>query len=302
MELRKERVELAAVVRSAVETSRPLIDGNGHELTVVLPPEPVHLHADPVRLAQVLSNLLNNAAKYTPKGGRIRLSAERKGADVVVSVKDDGIGIAAEMLPRVFHIFSQADRVLERSQGGLGIGLALVRGLVELHGGSIEARSEGPGRGSEFVVRLPVVMGEPIRGAAVAGEQVEMAGTAKRRLLIVDDLKDSVDSWAMLLSMMGHQVHTAYDGEEALVAAEKFRPEVALLDIGMPKLNGYEVCRRIREQPWGKGMILVAVTGWGQEDDRRRTEDAGFDHHMVKPVDPAALAQLLASLPTQQRS
>ena len=296
LELRMERVDLAAVVEAAVETSRPVIEAGRHELTVILPPEPIHLEADPVRLAQVFANLLNNAAKYTEEGGRIRLSAERQGSDVVVSVKDSGIGIAAEMLPRIFEIFSQAKPALVRSQGGLGIGLSLVKGLVELHGGSIEARSAGAGPGKR--VRRPPA---GRHGHARSEARPDRARTTSKardrcRILIVDDNHDSADSLAMLLQIMGHEVGTAYDGEEAVEAAGALQPDVVLLDIGMPKLNGYDACRRIREQPWGKGMFLIALTGWGQEEDRRRTEEAGFNHHMVKPVDPAALMKLLASL------
>jgi PAS domain S-box-containing protein len=295
LEPRKERVELAEVVQSAIETSRPLIDIGRQELTVALPRQPIYLDADPIRLAQVFSNLLNNAAKYSEPGGQIRLTGERQGCDVVVSVKDDGTGIAAEMLPRIFDIFSQAKRVLERSQGGLGIGLSLVRGLVELHGGSIEARSDGPGKGSEFIVRLPVLVERVVQEPVSPSNNVEQACVMKCRLLIVDDLKDSADSLAMLLKMMGHEVHTAYNGEDAIIAAGKFKPNVVLLDIGMPKINGYDACRRIRQQPWGKEMVLVALTGWGQEHDRRRTEEAGFNYHMVKPADPRELMTLLAS-------
>jgi PAS domain S-box-containing protein len=295
MELRKVRVELAAVVRNAVETSRPLIEAGGHELTVALPPAPLFLDADPVRLAQAFSNLLNNAARYTEAGGHIRLGVERQGSDVLVSVKDDGIGIAAEALPRIFEMFAQAKPALERSQSGLGIGLSLVKGVVELHGGRVEARSDGPGRGSEFIVRLPVLIEKLVREAP-PGDEGEPPCVAKCRILIVDDLMDSADSLAMLLRMTGHEVHTAYDGEEAVIAAEKFRPEVVLLDIGMPRLNGYDACRRIREKPWGKGIFLIAVTGWGQEDDRRRTEEAGFNSHLVKPVDSRDLMKVLAGL------
>lgn len=219
----------------------------------------------------------------------------------MVSVKDDGIGIAAEVLPRVFDIFSQAQRVLERSQDGLGIGLSLVRGLARLHGGDIEAHSEGPGKGSEFIVRLPVVVDPGMQEAASRHEEEPIA-VSTRRLLIVDDLKDTADSLAMLLSMKGYDVYTAYDGEEAIAAAAKLRPEVVLLDIGMPKLNGYDACRHIRAQPWGERMFIVALTGWGQDDDRRATEEAGFDHHMVKPVDPSELMRLLASLPGEPPS
>jgi PAS domain S-box-containing protein len=261
LDLRRERVDLAAVVAAAVETSRPLIDAGGHELTVALPADPIALHADPVRLAQVFANLLNNAAKYTEPGGHIRLSAERAGGEVVVAVTDDGIGLSADMLPRLFHIFSQAESALGRAQGGLGIGLSLVRGLVELHGGTIEARSDGPRRGSTFVVRLPAAPGraapEPAPPAAAAGP--------RWRVLVADDLRDAADSLALVLQLMGHEVRTAYDGEQAVAAAAAFRPDVALLDLGMPKVNGYDACRRIREQPWGRHMRLVAVTGWGQD-------------------------------------
>ena len=295
MELRKERVQLAAVVSSAVETSRPLIDHMGHELTVTLPQQPIIVDADLTRLAQVFSNLLNNAAKYTDRGGHIWLTAERQGSDVVVSVKDTGIGIAADQLPRIFEMFSQVDRSLERSQGGLGIGLTLVKRLVEMHGGRIEARSEGLGKGAEFVVRLPVVVGasEP---QAPAERDEPPAPKSSLRILIVDDNRDGADSLAMLLQIMGNDTRTAHDGQEAVDVAEEFRPDVMLLDIGLPKLNGYEACRRIREQPWGRSVVLIALTGWGQEDDRRRSQEAGFDHHMVKPVDPQDLMKLLAEL------
>jgi PAS domain S-box-containing protein len=295
LDLRTGPVELATVVEAAVETSRPVIDAGGHELSVALPPAAIHLEADSVRLAQVFANLLNNAAKYTPEGGRIRVTAERQEGDVIVSVKDSGIGIAAEMLPRIFEIFSQAKPALVRSQGGLGIGLSLVKGLVELHGGSIEAKSGGLGRGSEFVVRLPAARDTPIREPARPDEGDGPRPAPKRRVLIVDDNRDSADSLTMLLQIMGHEVGTAYDGEQAVEAAGALRPEVVLLDIGMPKLNGYDACRRIREQPWGQGMFLIALTGWGQQEDRRRTEEAGFNHHMVKPVDPSVLIELLAS-------
>jgi CheY-like chemotaxis protein len=295
LELRKQRVELAEVIRTAVETSRPHLDGARHELTVVLPPEPVTLQGDAVRLAQVFSNLLGNAAKYTGPGGHIRLTGARQGNELSVSVKDDGIGISAEMLPRVFEIFSQADRAFERSQGGLGVGLSLVRGLLELHGGRVEALSDGVGKGSEFIVRLPIAADRLPAPAARPPEGDDQVRAA-RRLLIVDDLRDSADSLAMLMRMLGHEVHIAYDGEEAIATAAEVHPEVVVLDIGMPKPNGLDVCRHIRGQPWGKGMTLIALTGWGREDDRRRTQDAGFNHHLVKPVDPEALVELLSSL------
>ena len=300
LELRKERVDLTEVVEAALETSRPLIEAGGHEFTFTLPPKPIHLEADPMRLAQVFANLLNNAAKYTEDGGRIRLSAERHESDFAVSVKDNGIGIVAEMLPRIFEIFAQSNRALARSQGGLGIGLSLVKGLVELHGGSIEVRSDGANQGSEFVVRLPVAAGAARREPARPDENEQPKPVTRRRILIADDNQDSADSLATFLKIKGYEVGTAYDGEQAVEAAEALRPDVALLDIGMPNLNGYDACRRIREQPWGRVMFLIALTGWGQEEDRRRTEEAGFDQHVVKPVDPAALMKLLASLSAEQ--
>ncbi len=288
----KERVELAAVVNSAVESSRPLIEQQGHELTVMLPKQPVIIDADLTRLAQIFLNLLNNAAKYSDRGGHIWLTAERQGSDVVVSVRDTGIGIAADQLPRIFEMFSQVDRSLEKSQGGLGIGLTLVKRLVEMHGGSVEAHSEGPGKGSEFVVRLPVVVEASM--PQEAGEPGEPAvPKSSLRILIVDDNRDGADSLAMMLRIMGNDTQTAYDGQEGVRISDEFRPDVLLLDIGLPKLNGYEACRRIREQPWGKDIVLVAVTGWGQEDDRRRSQEAGFNFHMAKPVDTAALEELL---------
>lgn len=296
MQLRKRRVDLGEVLGSAIETSRPLIEAVGHELTVASPPVPIYLEADPVRLAQVFSNLLNNAARYTDANGRIRLSVERQGSDVLVSVKDNGIGIAAETLPRIFQMFAQATPALERSQSGLGIGLSLVKGVVELHGGRVEAHSNGPGNGSEFVVRLPIIVEKQVQETQSHGDNDVPLSVAKRRVLIVDDLKDNANSLAMLLKIMGHDVHTAYDGEDAIIEAEKFKPEVILLDIGMPKLNGYEACRRIREESWGKDIFLIALTGWGQEDDRRRTEEAGFNRHMVKPVDTRELMKVLVGL------
>jgi PAS domain S-box-containing protein len=293
LQLRKQRLELAAVIRSAVEAARPHIETQGHELTVTLPPEPLHVDADAMRLAQVFSNLLTNSAKYTERGGHIWLTAEQQNGEVVIAVRDTGIGIAAEHLSRIFEMFSQVSPALERSQGGLGIGLALVRGLVDLHGGRVEARSAGAGKGSEFIVRLPPVAGprpalqEPI-------EVVPSRGGPKCRILVVDDNRDAADSMAKMLRMMGHEANTAYDGLEAVQAAAAFRPDVVLLDIGMPRMNGYEAARYIKEQPWGPSMAVIALTGWGQEEDKRRALEAGFDHHLTKPVDAAALEKLLA--------
>jgi CheY-like chemotaxis protein len=293
---------VAAAIHSAVEAARPALDSQAHELTVMLPSDPLFLDADPTRLAQVISNLVNNAAKFTDKGGHIWVTAEQQGGVVVVSVRDTGIGIAADHLPHLFEMFSQVTPALERSQGGLGIGLALIRGLVELHGGRVEARSAGPGKGSEFTVRLPVVE-TPVqarREPSTAGEK-SYAGP-KYRILVADDMRDSVDSLALMLRLAGHDIQKAYDGLEAVQTAVTFRPEVVVLDIGMPKMNGYEAAHHIRQQPWGKEMLLIALTGWGQEEDKRRALEAGFDHHLTKPVEAAALEQLLAFIsPTQQQ-
>jgi signal transduction histidine kinase len=296
LELRTEAIELARVLEAALETSRPAIEAGGHRLTVTVPPEPIHVMADPIRLAQVFANLLNNAARYTEDGGRIDLTAGRDGNEVIVSVSDSGIGIAADVLPRIFDIFAQAKPDLVSSQGGLGIGLSLVKGVVDLHGGTVEARSAGPGQGSEFTVRLPMAAATLLPQPPPARDSAQQRPTMRYRVLVVDDNPDGADTLAMLLQVMGHDVDTAYDGEHAIETAERMRPDVILLDIGMPKLDGYETCRRIRERPWAKAVFVVALTGWGQEEDRRRTEAVGFDRHMIKPVDPAALTSLLDSL------
>jgi CheY-like chemotaxis protein/two-component sensor histidine kinase len=301
LELRRQRVELAEVVNAAVEASRPLIHERGHDLTVALSPQPVYLDGDLVRLAQVVLNLLNNAAKYTEPGGRIWLTGQMEGSEVVVRVRDTGIGIPAENLPSVFEMFFQVDRSLERSQGGLGIGLSLVRRLVELHGGRVTASSPGIGKGSEFTIWLPTLAETPAAQPAWEPDETRQPRSATgRRMLVVDDNRDAADSLAMLLSVHGNDVDTAYDGIEAVEAAERLRPDVVLLDIGMPRLNGYDACRRIRAEPWGKGIVLIALTGWGQDEDKRRTEDAGFDAHVVKPVDPSALLTLLGRWPPPQ--
>jgi PAS domain S-box-containing protein len=299
LELRAEPVELSSVISQATETCRPAIEKAQQQLSVSLPSAPLYLHGDPVRLAQVFSNLLHNASKYTEARGRISISAAPEGADVVVSVRDTGVGIPAAMLSRVFEPFTQIDRTLESAYGGLGIGLALVRRLVEMHGGSVRARSDGVGQGSEFIVRLPAVTA-PATAAREPSTDTSAARTA-RRILVVDDNQDSAESLALLLELSGHEVRTAHDGVEGVEAAATFRPDVILLDIGLPKLNGYEAARRIREQQGGKQVVLVAVTGWGQEEDRRRSGEAGFDAHMVKPVDPNTLGTLLAQLPTKTK-
>lgn len=295
IELRREHVELAKVVQSAVETSQPLIDQQAQVLTVTLPHDRVVLDADPIRLAQVFMNLLNNASKYSEKGSCIELHAERQDSNVVVSVKDAGIGIAANNLLTIFEMFSQVEGALSRAQGGLGIGLCLVKRLVELHGGHIEARSSGPGKGSEFVVRLPIVV-EQIT-PPTSNDDDKTAPLSGLRILVVDDNLDTAASLAMLLKVMGSHVRTANNGEEAVQTAEELRPHVVLCDIGLPKMNGYEVCRHIRQEPWGENMVLIAVTGWGQDDDKRKSEEAGFNRHMVKPVKPQSLMKLLAELP-----
>jgi two-component system CheB/CheR fusion protein len=291
LEMRKESVELGSVISQCVETCRPLAESLRHELNVSLPAEPVDLYADRARLAQVFSNLLTNACKYTEPRGRICVTVERHGGEVMVCIQDTGVGIARDKLDSIFEMFSQLDRSLDRSRGGLGIGLALVRRLVEVHGGSVEARSDGPGQGSTFVVRLPVLLEPPPTGAT---PPPEAAASATRRILIVDDNHDAAQSLALLLELTGHETQAAHDGLQALEMAEQFRPHVVLLDIGLPKISGHEVCRRIRDEAWGKPMKLIALTGWGQDEDRRQSTEAGFDHHMVKPLDLPVLEKLLA--------
>ncbi|HEX9147468.1 MAG TPA: PAS domain S-box protein [Candidatus Binatia bacterium] len=293
LELRKERVSLVEIVNLAVESSHPLIDQHHHKLSILLPGEPIYLHADKLRLAQVIMNLLTNAAKYTPEGGRITLSAEHDGAEVAVRVTDNGVGIAPDQLPQIFDMFYQADRSYEQLHGGLGIGLTLARRLVEMHGGQVEAHSAGMNQGSEFVIRVPI-RGEQLAPQKEPAGAQTTRGTAQR-ILVVDDYGESAETLADLLRLEGNQVEIAHDGLKAVDVAEKFRPAVVLLDIGMPKLNGYEAARKIREQPWGKNMVLIAVTGWGQEKDRNRSREAGFNAHLLKPVDYSALSKLIRS-------
>ena len=294
LELRRSEVELSSVVQQAVEVARPLLDSAEHHLIVELPDEPIYLYADRARLAQLFGNLLNNSCKYTRPEGIVSISAKRIGDEVEVIVKDNGAGIPQDKLNSIFDMFMQVDRTSEHSQGGLGIGLTLVKRLTEMHGGSIEARSAGEGQGSEFVVRLPVLSRDEV--AAQHGPDVESESQPQRRVLIVDDNRDSADSLAMLMEITGNKTYMAHDGIEAVAAVEKYRPEVVLLDIGLPGLDGHEVCRRVREQPWGKDIVVIALTGWGQEDDRRKSEEAGFNGHLVKPVDYDKLLELLASL------
>jgi two-component system, chemotaxis family, CheB/CheR fusion protein len=296
LELKKTRAELTSVVGAAIETARPLLDEKQHTLALDLPTQPLQLEADVVRLAQVFSNLLINAAKYTDPGGRIQLRALRQGEHVIVSVSDNGIGIPAELLPRVFNMFFQSHAALARAEGGLGVGLSLVRGLVRLHGGSVEARSNGAGLGSEFTVRLP--LGAARQEAPDAVDETEpLSGDAGLKILVVDDNRDAADTCAMLLEASGHHVQTAYTGRQALELARAFRPHAMLLDIGLPDLDGYRLAQQIRATPWGRSAVLVAVTGWGQEEDRQRAVAAGFDHHLVKPISADTVETLLQSLP-----
>ncbi|HEX9945131.1 MAG TPA: PAS domain-containing protein [Thermoanaerobaculia bacterium] len=295
IELRKERVELAAIVDRALETSHPAIEASRHRLTVTFPEEPLYVTADLTRMAQVLANLLNNAAKYTRPGGHIQLAAGRSGDEAVIKVRDDGIGVPAEMLSRIFELFAQVDTSLERAQGGLGIGLTIARSLVEMHGGRIEAASGGLGRGSEFTVRLPLASAEVPHPSPHEPDAAERAA-AGLRILVVDDNEDSAESLAVWLRLIGHDARTAHDGPRALEMAMEFHPEVVLLDIGMPGMNGYDVARRLRQEPATQKAMIVAMTGWGQEEDRRRSQEAGFDRHLVKPVDPKGLNDLLARI------
>jgi PAS domain S-box-containing protein len=297
--LRTETVDVAAAISRTLEAVRPLVEERCHELTVSLPAGPLRVEADATRLEQVLSNLLNNAAKYTNPGGHIWLTAERDCGAVVLRVRDTGIGIAPEMLPRVFDLFVQAERPLDRSQGGMGIGLTLVKRLVELHGGRVEAHSSGIGHGSEFVVRLPALT-DPREARRVATpETADVVALPGRRVLVVDDNGDAADSLAMMLRLAGQDVRVAYDGTSGLTQAEAFLPELVFLDIGMPGMDGYEVARRLRGEPRLRGVILVALTGWGQDEDRRRSHDAGFNYHFVKPIEPAELEKVLKTLPDQ---
>ncbi|MEO5882494.1 MAG: response regulator [Caldimonas sp.] len=299
IELRRERVDLAGVVELALESSRPGILESDHELALRLPDSSVALDADPIRLSQVFVNLLTNAAKYTDRGGRIELAAEVQGAEVRIAVSDNGIGIAANELPKVFAMFAQVEGALARSRGGLGIGLTLVKHLVELHGGRIEVHSAGIGRGSAFVVILPLpaASAASVVSASIAVEAAAAPGPGPKRILVVDDHRDGAESMAALLMLQGHEVRMAHDGESALAVADAFRPEVMLLDIGLPLISGYEVCRRLREQPWGRQIAVVALTGWGDPDAVKKGEAAGFDRHLVKPVEEAVLVSTLAGLP-----
>jgi PAS domain S-box-containing protein len=314
--LRREPVDIVSVLSAALESARPLLDASGHELAHADMPGPIQVHVDPTRVAQVLTNLLNNAAKFTPRGGRISVHVGREDGEAVISIRDNGIGIPPEMLGRVFEPFMQIKSGADISQDGLGVGLALAWQLIKMHGGTIVARSEGSGHGSEFIVRLPLY--EPADGgdhphehgrpAQVARADADRTGPTSlpagddlsrlidRRILIVDDNRDGADSLSMLLELMRCNVRKAYDGMEAIATAREFAPEAILLDIGMPRLDGYEVCRLIRQETWGTRTAIIALTGWGQEADRRRTSESGFDAHLVKPIHPDSAVKMLVDL------
>jgi signal transduction histidine kinase len=304
--LNKEVIELETLMTRTVETVQPLIDERGHTLIVDVPKGMLAVLGDPTRLVQAIGNVLSNAAKYTERGGRITLAAAESDTELVIRVRDNGMGIPADLMPMIFNLFTQLDSTSGPAQSGLGIGLALVQRLVEMHGGSVTARSDGLGHGSEFVIRLPLFIreriesGQPIQQLSALEQSMtnaEGSTRTQRRILVADDNNDALESLATLLQLSGHEVYTAANGAVALESAEQHRPEVALLDIGMPKLDGYEVARRIRAQPWGQRITLVALTGWGQDSDRKRSQEAGFDSHLVKPLDLDKLTELLGALP-----
>jgi CheY-like chemotaxis protein len=296
LDLKRTPTDLGLVVATAIETARPMLDAKHHTFTLELPKQPVPLAADAVRLSQVFANLLINAAKYTDPGGHIQLRALQERNEIVVRIRDDGIGIPAQTMPRLFRLFSQGHTEPGRKEGGLGVGLALVRGLVTLHGGNVDAASEGTGRGSEFTVRLPVVLSRQERSAKEVAVDSPDTGPGLN-VLVVDDNRDSADTCAMLLELSGHHVRTAYTARGALELGARFHPDALLLDIGLPDLDGYELAQSIRATPWGHAAVLVAITGWGQDEDRRRALEAGFDHHLTKPIVPERLESLLQSLP-----
>jgi PAS domain S-box-containing protein len=294
LELKKEVIDLSDVLRVAIETSKPIIESSGHEFSISLPQHPIYLKGDQVRIAQAISNLLNNAAKYTEPGGHIWLSAESRGHDAVIIVRDTGIGITAEMLPYVFDMFRQGERS-SGTKGGLGIGLTLAKRLIKMHRGSIHVESKGLGKGSSFAVHLPIILQQEEETPRHPDRPV-VGDAASMRILIVDDNEDAVSTLNMMLHLAGHHTRTARDGIEAVDLANTYRPNVVLLDIGMPRMNGYEAAETIRKQSWGQNMALIAMTGWGQESDRMRSREAGFDEHLVKPVDPQVLLRLLKKM------
>ncbi|MGH8323057.1 MAG: hybrid sensor histidine kinase/response regulator, partial [Steroidobacteraceae bacterium] len=305
--LADETLDIGNVIAHAVEAARPLLDSKGHALESKPPQRPVRIRGDFTRLTQVFANLLNNAAKYTPDGGSIEVEVRASNASVAIHIRDNGIGIPVELLPRIFDLFTQGQRPLDRADGGLGVGLALVHRIVSLHAGAVKAISAGAGRGSEFVVTLPRIDAEQ---AAPAPEEISMSVAPdsqqierqprRRRLMVVDDNRDAAESMSMLFELWGHEVICAYDGRAALEAAVKYRPDAVFLDIGLPGMDGYEIAERLRELPQSARTVLVAITGYGQDEDRRRSREAGIDHHLVKPVAPEALHKLLDSLEPQE--
>jgi CheY-like chemotaxis protein/two-component sensor histidine kinase len=298
VELRLEQVDVADAVLDAIETSRPLIDAGRHHLTTKLaPPRALMVEADVTRVCQIVANLLNNAAKYTPEGGHIQVLAEREGDEAVITVQDSGIGLSPDMLPRVFDMFAQVDRSMERAQGGLGIGLALVKRLVEMHGGAVAATSDGPDLGCRFVVRLPLIRAPATAPRMDAGHELAAEETDGLRVLVVDDNADSAESLSQVMQILGYPVAVAHDGVEAVEVAGAWRPAVVLMDIGMPRMSGLEAAHALRKLPGGERFWLIALSGWGQSEDRRKSREAGFDHHFVKPVDVEALIDLIRNLP-----
>jgi CheY-like chemotaxis protein len=295
LEIRREQLDLREIIESAVASAMPLAQAAHQEVAVSLPAEPLTVTGDAVRLTQILGNLLHNATKYTPAGGHIAVSASPEGEQVIVTVKDDGVGMASEALPTVFELFVQLEAPGTRSAGGLGIGLSLARDLVRLHGGSIEAHSRGPGLGSEFVIHLPRVEEVAALTETVAApEKITALGAAGVRVLVVDDNIDAATSLSYVLALAGYNTAVAHDGNRALEVAETMRPVIVLLDIGLPSMSGYEVARRLRAAPWGRDLRLIAVTGWGHESDRAKSLEAGFDAHLTKPIDPELLLQHIA--------
>jgi CheY-like chemotaxis protein len=294
--LRRDVVELGSVISEATEAARESCESGGVELSVEAAVEPILLNGDAARLTQAIGNLLNNSCKFTDEGGRIELSVERESDAAVIRVRDTGIGMSPDQIPYIFDMFVQADTSLERTGSGLGIGLKLVKNLVEMHGGTVEATSAGLGKGSEFVVRLPAINDFQELPHSAEVTPASKASAPGRRILVVDDNLDSAESMSLLLEISGHDVRTVYDGVAAVETASSFLPEIVLLDIGLPKLNGYEAARKIRSEDWGKNMYLMALTGWGQDKDRERSKEAGFDCHLVKPIDPVELMKRLADV------
>jgi signal transduction histidine kinase/CheY-like chemotaxis protein len=297
LELKKDYVGLQALVATAIESARPLIEDKHHSLELSLPPEPIELEVDPLRMSQALSNLLTNAAKYTDEGGSIKVTAALEPEGLAIKVKDTGIGLSAAVMPRVFDMFSQVDSAIDRAEGGLGIGLALVKGLLALHGGTVDVTSAGLGQGSEFVLRLPLSAIVSKRRVESVGKSGATPGASPRgKILVVDDNRDAAESLAVVLDMFGHEVFVGHSGADALELGARERPDAVILDIGMPDMTGYEAARRIRREAWGRHVFLLAVTGWGQADDKEKARLSGFDWHLTKPVDPDQVELLLADV------